>query len=200
MSSSRVGPALSVNFAEQVYKSLALPDCPGNTHVKLRFDISKNGELQRVEFIEPQRVNLNTEAACLEAFLAAASPQLQLISEMKTFDFRLSGSNEFVRKDDSPAKFYTKYPNLEGFALVHLIPLTLTERFSNEELRSVENLASIGNNRETALTTLQKIYQLWAPFLSAQKDFSKQEIIAQAQKIKDAFKLREGSIPPGDIP
>lgn len=198
MSQSSVGPALSVNFAKHVYKSLALPDFPGNASVKLRFDITKNGELKRVEFIQPQGVHLNTEAACLEAFLAAASPQLQLISEMKTFDFRLNGSNEFMRKDESPAEFYNKYPDLNGFALVHLIPLTLTERFSNEELRSVENLASIGNDRETALTTLQEIYRTWIPFFTPQKKFSRQDILDHALKIKRQFNLREGSIPPGD--
>lgn len=76
--------------------------------------------------------------------------------------------------------------------------MTLVRTFSNEELQSVDNLASIGRDREAALSTLQKIYQAWTPILNARKDFSKSEIPDQARRIKEEFNLREGSLPGDD--
>jgi len=104
--------------------------------------------------------------------------------------------NELIKIDGSIADFHRSHPRIKRSAVVHLVPLTFSDKFKEEELKSSSNLASLGSDRQSALVKLKNIYGEWAPFIRSPQSYSAEQITKQARLTKAKYKLREGCIPP----
>ncbi len=168
-----------------------LPESGGELGIK--FERDQNGLIKNPK-IDRWSGDLQTEVACLEALYQAG--MRKPLSSNDVF-LHLFEGNRFISSDNSLLEFRRINPELRGDALVHLVPLSFAGIFKTKELRSVSNLASLGTEKEVVLMKLGKIYEDWAPFLSAPNSFSHDQIVNQAKIIKTKYRLREGEIPPG---
>lgn len=194
VASARMAVSEDLLIRISIHRTIAIEKFPDAGPIHVRFRKTENDVIEDAQ-VEARNIPLNTEIACLEALYGS-------LREMRHLNphnclIALAKENEYVKPDKSIAAFYRDHPKLKQNALVHLIPLAFSDKlFSETELRSSSNLASLGSDRKIALSKLKAIYTSWAPFLRRTQDYTKDEILDHARKVKAKFKLREGKIPP----
>lgn len=178
---------------ESMQRVIAIEKLPVPGSIFLKFSKNQNGVIDDAQ-VQGMKLSLDTEAACLEALYASVREVRQ--NNPHSVQVMLVKENEFLKPDQSIAKFYKSHPRQNRDAVVHLIPLSLSGNFNENELRSISNLASLGSERKIALTKLKNIYADWAPILRSPQSYTKIQVINQARKVKKKYELREGTVPP----